>query len=100
MLNNFAGTTLNKVDCSSLLTVQSYLMQSSQKREAENLDRMATVFPKRRACPTARIPPAVWYSGRAVYRMSSALMGIMYLEADTIDKYLRPQQNVCMQALN
>ena len=48
------------------LTVQPYVMQSAQKLEAENLDRIASETPCRRTCPTPVIPPAVWYRGNGV----------------------------------
>ena len=43
-----------------LLTVQLYLMQSSQNLLAENFVRMTTVHPMMSIWPVPRMPPAVW----------------------------------------
>ena len=78
MLNHFASKYwfidnkilimcgLNNLAIFSLLhvhTVQLYLMQSSQKREAENFFLITTVQPLIKHCPIPRTPPAVWYNG-------------------------------------
>ena len=56
------------------LTVQLYLTQSAQNWLAENLRRMTMVVAPSTACPTPRIPPAVWYSGSVLYITSSRRM--------------------------
>jgi hypothetical protein len=71
------------------LTVQPYVMQSAQKLEAENLDRIASEAPCKRTCPTPVIPPAVWYSGNGVYNVSSGVIRSMQRTPTPINMYLQ-----------
>jgi hypothetical protein len=71
------------------LTVQPYVMQSAQKLEAENLDRIASEAPCRRTCPTPVVPPAVWYRGSGVYNVSSVLTLSMQRTPTLINMYLQ-----------
>jgi hypothetical protein len=74
------------------LTVQPYVMQSVQKLEAENLDRIASEAPCRRTCPTPIVPPAVWYRGNGVYNVSSVLILSMQRTPTLINMYLQITQ--------
>lgn len=56
------GRTGHPLPCS--LTVQLYLIQSSQNREAENFLRITTVMPWRRHCPI----PTMFPEGEGVAR--------------------------------
>ena len=50
--------------------VASYLMTSSQKREAENDLPRASAAPALRADDVATVRALLWYSGRQQYRVS------------------------------
>ena len=49
-----------------ILTVASYLIQSSQNLLAENFFLIAMVDPLRKTWATPTMPPAEWYNGRVL----------------------------------